>query len=130
MEWKKKMRGRDDRPGVVRVVGAALFVMFIVSGLLLLLLAAVLYKLEPGEAFIRIGVIMVYIISGVAGGLLMGKIQKEKKYLWGLAAGALYFAVLFVVSAAVKGGFDMEMGKVTTTMLLCAAAGMVGGMLA
>jgi putative membrane protein (TIGR04086 family) len=130
MEWKNKMRGRNTGHGVVWAVGAAMFVMFIVSGLLLLLLAAVLYKLEPGEAFIRIGVIMVYVLSGVAGGFLLGKIKKEKKYLWGLLAGVLYFAVLFAVSAAVKGGLDMETGKVVTTLVLCAAAGMVGGMLA
>ncbi len=77
---------------------------------------------------VRIGIIVIYILSGACGGFFLGKIQKERKYLWGLAAGALYFAILFLVSAATGGGDSMDMAKVATTFVLCAASGMAGGM--
>ena len=109
-------------------VMTAVFVMFVISGLLLLILAAILYKAEPGEAVIRIGVIVIYIISGFVGGLLAGKIMREQKFLWGLAAGVLYFIILFLASAIAEGGFDMEPAKVLTTLILCCASGMAGGM--
>lgn len=58
----------------------------------------------------------------------MGKIMREQKFLWGLAAGVLYFAILFVVSMLFKGGIDVEPTKLVTTFILCAASGMAGGM--
>ena len=97
--------------------------------LLLLLLAMLLYKMELEESAVRIGIIAIYVVAGIAGGFLMGKIMREQKYLWGLAAGAIYFVLLFAVSVAVKGGFDLDMTRVLTTMILCGASGMAGGMI-
>lgn len=129
MGLKNKMKARDTKSSPVMTVCASLLLMFILSGLLLLLLAALLYKVELSESAVRIGIIVIYILSGAAGGFLAGKIQKEKKFLWGLIAGVLYFLILFLISAAVKGGLDMELTKLMTTFVLCAAAGMVGGMI-
>lgn len=129
MKIQHKMKAREAKSNPVTAVFAAVFVMFIISGLLLLLLATLLYKMEPGESVIKIGVIVIYVISGVAGGFLLGKIRKEQKFLWGLCAGALYFVILFLVSATVKGNFDMEFSKFVTTLVLCSASGMAGGMI-
>lgn len=128
MGLKNKMRARDTKSSPVMTVCASLLLMFILSGLLLLLLAVLLYKAELSESAVRIGIIVIYILSGAAGGFFAGKIRKEKKFLWGLIAGVLYFLILFLISAAVKGSFDMEFTKLVTTFVLCAAAGMVGGM--
>ncbi len=129
MNLKHKMKSRDAKSNPVTAVLAAVFVMFIVSGLLLLLLAMLLYKMELEESAVRIGIIAIYVVAGIAGGFLMGKIMREQKYLWGLAAGAIYFVLLFAVSVAVKGGFDLDMTRVLTTMILCGASGMAGGMI-
>lgn len=129
MKINNKMKTRDAKSNPLTAVFAAVFLMFVLSGLLLLILALLLYKMELSESAVKIGIIVIYVISGIAGGFLMGKIMKEQKFLWGLAAGAIYFILLFLVSAVVKGGFDMEMTKVATTMILCGASGMAGGMI-
>lgn len=129
MNLNNKMKSRDAKSNPAVAVFTAVFVMFIISGLLLLLLALLLYKMELSESVVKIGIIVIYVLSGVAGGFLMGKIMKEQKFLWGLAAGAIYFILLFLISALVKGGFDMELTKVITTMILCGASGMAGGMI-
>ena len=58
-----------------------LFVMYFVTFILLLLLALVLYKAEPGEMVSKVWLIAVYIISGFLGGFLIGKRTKSKKFL-------------------------------------------------
>lgn len=129
MKLNHKMKARDAKSNPVTAVFAAVFVMFILSGLLLMILAMLLYKMEPGESVIKIGVIVIYVISGLAGGFFLGKMMREQKFLWGLCAGAVYFVILFFVSATVRGGFDMELSRVATAFILCAASGMAGGMI-
>lgn len=129
MSLEHKIKPRDAKGNPVTAIFLSVFIMFIVSGLLLLLLALLLYRAEPSEAVIKIGIVVVYVVAGFLGGFLMGRIMREQKFLWGLAAGVLYFVILFLASAAVKGGFDMDMARVSTTFILCAASGMAGGML-
>ena len=74
-------------------------------------------------------VIVIYIITGLTGGILMGKKIRDKKFLWGFLAGTVYFGILFVVSLAVKGGTGIEPVKMVTTWVLCACAGTAGGMI-
>ena len=128
MKLERKIKPRDAKSNPARAIFTAVFAMFIISGLLLLILALLLYKLELSESVIRVGIVVVYVVSGLLGGFLMGKIMREQKYLWGLAAGVIYFVVLFVASGLVKGGFDIEPVKVATTLILCGASGMAGGM--
>lgn len=125
---QNKMKARDAKGNPAHAIFLSVFVMFIVSGLLLLLLAMLLYKMDLSEGAVKIGIVVIYVISGVIGGVIMGKVMKEQKFLWGLAAGALYFVILLLVSLLVKGGFEMEPAKVLTTAILCGASGMAGGM--
>ena len=87
MNLEHKIKPRDAKNNPLTAIAVAVFAMFIVSGLLLLLLALLLYKMEPGESVIKIGIVVIYVIAGFLGGLLMGKIMRERKFLWGLAAG-------------------------------------------
>lgn len=128
MNMEHKIKPRDAKSNPATAVAAAVVVMFIVSGLLLLLLAMLLYKMDLSESVVKVGVVVVYVVSGLVGGILMGKIMREQKFLWGLAAGVLYFVILFVVSMLFKGGIDVEPTKLVTTFILCAASGMAGGM--
>ena len=128
MKLERKIKPRDAKSNPARAIFTAVFAMFIISGLLLLILALLLYKLELSESVIRVGIVVIYVVSGLFGGFLMGKIMREQKYLWGLAAGVIYFVVLFVASGMVKGGFDIEPVKLATTLILCGASGMAGGM--
>ncbi len=129
MNLEHKIKPRDAKNNPLTAIAVAVFAMFIVSGLLLLLLALLLYKMEPGESVIKIGIVVIYVIAGFLGGLLMGKIMRERKFLWGLAAGVIYFALLFVVSVLVKGSLDVEPARALTALVLCGASGMAGGMI-
>ncbi len=128
MKLRNKIKSRDEKRSPVTAVFAAVLVMFAVSSLLLLLLAMLLYKMELSESAVKIGIVVIYVISGLIGGFLMGKMMKEQKFLWGLAAGITYFCVLLLVSALVQGGIDLELTKLLTTLILCGASGMAGGM--
>ena len=128
MKMERRSRPADAKGSPANALFAAVFVMFIISGLLLLLLALLLYKLELTEQAVRIGIVVIYVISGLVGGFLMGKLMREQKYLWGLSAGAVYFVVLIAVSAIVGGGFEVDLTRAATTLILCAASGMAGGM--
>lgn len=74
-------------------------------------------------------VIVIYIITGLTGGILMGKKIRNKKFLWGFVAGTVYFGILFAVSLIIKGGAGIEPVKMITTWVLCACAGTAGGMI-
>ena len=66
-----------------------LVTMYIITGMLLLLLAFLMYKLDLTEPVVNGAIIAIYIIAGFLGGFLMGKKAGVKKYLWGLLMGAL-----------------------------------------
>ncbi|MGN0349912.1 MAG: TIGR04086 family membrane protein [Roseburia sp.] len=124
-----KIKARDAKENPIAAMLTAVFVMFVISGLLLLALAGVLYKAEPGESVIKVGVVVIYVVAGLVGGLFMGKKMREKKFLWGLAVGAVYFIILLGASVIAKGGLAFEMPKMAATLLLCLSSGMAGGMI-
>lgn len=106
-----------------------LFLMYAVTLILLLLLALILFKMEPQEIVCKIWLIAVYIISGLLGGFLIGKRRKSKKFLWGFFVGLLYFLILFAVSLLLYRGLAGDWMHLITTMILCVASGTVGGMI-
>jgi putative membrane protein (TIGR04086 family) len=128
MKITNKMKSRDAKGNPAAAVGAAVLVMLLISILLLLLLALLLYKMSLNESVVRIGIVVIYVIAGVAGGLVAGKTMKEKKYLWGLLAGAIYFVVLFAAGFALHGGLTAEPAGIFASLALCLASGMAGGM--
>lgn len=67
-----------EKSKTIFLVVKVLFAMYIVTGLILLLLTALLYKFDIGENVINLGVIVVYIISGFLGGFILGKVKNEK----------------------------------------------------
>lgn len=101
---------------------------YIITGVLLLFLALLLYKFQLSEPKVNIGIIIVYVISSFLGGFLEGKMMKTRKFLWGAAAGLLYFAILALISLAVNQGFGGNSSHFVTTLILCTAGGTLGGM--
>ena len=62
--------------------------------------------------------------TSLCGGFLMGKRMREQKFLWGMAAGIIYFLLLFGVSLLVKGTGDLQMTRIFSTLILCGASGL------
>ena len=63
-------------------IGKALFVMYFITGALLLLLAFLLFKLQLSEEIVTIGILAAYVLSTFVGGLYIGKKMQSKKFLW------------------------------------------------
>ena len=68
--------------------------------------------------------------ASVFAGFIIGKQMGKRKFLWGLAVGLLYFAVLFLISLLLDQNQALMSGERITAMLLCAAGGTLGGALA
>ena len=120
-------KGKACQDAAVRLI-KSLLAAYIVIGLLLLLLALLLYKLQLSESVVNIGIIAIYVAACFLGGFLEGKMMKTRKFLWGGAFGLLYFAVLAIISLAVGQGFSGSSSHFVTTLILCMAGGTLGGM--
>ena len=101
---------------------------YVLTAGLLLLLAFMLYRFGLSEKVVSICIIAVYIIVTFLAGLLAGKREGQKKFLWGLLMGALYFGILVAVSLVVNRGLEDVAGNMMTVFFLCAGSGMLGGM--
>ena len=112
----------------VRIM-TALLVSYLVTGLLLLLIAGLLYRFRLDEGKVQIGIILTYILSCFTGGFLAGKMMKNRQFLWGVFLGLLYFAIMMLVSLAVNRELQSSTSGFVTAFLLCMGGGMLGGML-
>lgn len=105
-----------------------LLVMYLVTGGLLLILSAMLYKMQLSESVVSVGIVVIYVISGFLGGFLSGKVMKTRRFFWGMVMGGAYFLILVLGSILFQKGINMELSRFFTTLILCTASGMVGGM--
>lgn len=106
----------------------ALLAGYVVTGVLLMILALLLYKIDLDEQKVTMGIIATYVISTFTGGFIMGKLVEEQRFVWGLILGVIYFLLLFAVSFAVNHQLQSNGTNLITTLLLCAGGGMLGGM--
>lgn len=102
---------------------------YLLTGILLLLLAFLVYQFGLGEKAVGIFIIVIYAAVNFCGGFFMGKKKKVKKYLAGFVMGILYFAFLVLVSLLCNHGLQDLSGNFFTTMIICTGSGMLGGML-
>ncbi len=105
-----------------------LVVMYLLTGALLFLLAVAMYRMDLSAQAAEIAIILIYILVGFAGGFFIGKKMQSRKYLWGAAAGAIYFGILLLASLAVNGGKVEDTVQLLITLVLCTASSMIGGM--
>ena len=78
-----------------------LLVSYVVTGVLLLLLAMALYRLELNEKSVSAAVIVIYVLSTLVGGIVIGKLAKVRRFLWGLLLGGSYFTLLMLITLGV-----------------------------
>lgn len=117
------------RNSKVVVILRDLLVSYIITGLLLLLLAFLMLKADVSGMILNGGILLTYILSSFTGGFLLGKSAEQKRFLWGLGMGALYFVTLVLISILTNSVMGMEAGRVVTVMAVCLFSGMLGGMI-
>lgn len=96
---------------------------------LLLLLALLLYRFNLTEKVVSACIVGIYILVTFLAGFLAGKREGNRKFLWGLLLGGLYFLILIVISLIVNQGMGEVAGNFFTVLILCCGSGMLGGML-
>ena len=93
----------------------ALVAAYIVTGLLLLILAFALYKLGLSENVVELGVVFIYLLSSAIGGFFIGKCMEVKRLLWGVLLG------LFYAQGIIQSGL--------LNTLICLGGGAIGAFL-
>ena len=113
---------------VIMLLVKAVLLSFIVSAILLLITSALMLGSNMSASFVGVFVIAIYIISNFLSGLIMGKGMEQRKFLWGIVSGLMYFVVIFVLSIFVMSTKDFSLMATIRTLLICTISGMVGGM--
>ena len=104
--------------------------MLVVSALVLAVVTAIMLKGHMTAGFIGGGVIAAYVVSALLGGFCIGQVKGRQKFLWGLLIGLCYFLVLFLTGKMIyHSGAAFDFQTISSGMI-CAVAGMIGGMLA
>lgn len=123
------MRKKEQNEVWIMWMVKALLAAYVVTGILLIILALALYKFELNEGAVTAGVTAVYLISTFTGGLVVGKLAKVRRFLWGIVLGILYFALLLLVTVGIYRTFHGSSTVILVTFALCAGGGMAGGMI-
>ncbi len=123
------MDKKVDIKGIVLPVLKTVLAVSIVTGVLLVVFAFLLYKLRFGDKVVDGGIIAIYFLANLVGGLIIGKAKEEKKFIWGLVVGLTYFFILAVISFMVTGAFFANGVPVLIALIACSVGGMLGGML-
>ena len=107
----------------------SLLASYIVTGILLLVLTFFMYKFELNEKIVSAAIVGIYVVSTLIGGMIIGKLTKSKRYLWGMVLGILYFVLLLLITLGVYRTLNGDSVSIVTSLILCAGGGMTGGMI-
>ena len=113
----------------VKDVLVALFAGYVCTFLGIVLLALLLLFFQVSENMVDIGIIIIYIISCLILGIIVGKRTKNKKFLWGIVGGAVYFILLILISLTANQSLGGNGKDIMTTLLICVGSGALGGMI-
>ncbi len=114
-----------------RVAGLfkSLFISYVLTAVVLLILSFIMYRTKMSVTGANAGILITYVISCLVGGFLFSGRVSGKRYLGGALMGAVYFVVVYLVSAVWNHSLTVQLPGMLTTFLICVFAGMLGGML-
>ena len=108
---------------VIKNIVIILLTQIILTTVILFVSSGIIWKYAYDEKAISAVVTGTYIVVNILG----GKLFKKNKFLWGLAAGVIYFSVLLLFGIVIfKTGTPGI--NVVGNALICAVSGMTGGM--
>ena len=107
----------------------SLLASYIDTGILLLVLTFFMYKFELNEKIVSAAIVGIYVVSTLIGGMIIGKLTKSKRYLWGMVLGIIYFVLLLLITLGVYRTLNGDSVSIVTSLILCAGGGMTGGMI-
>ena len=90
------------KQNVVLQIVKGIVLAYFLSALALVVLSFVMYKWDVSESVIRGGILFAYVFSCFIGGMAVSRQHNERKYLWGLLMGAIYFVILWGVATGAR----------------------------
>ena len=108
----------------------AMVLSYIISMAAILVLALLLYQFDLQDGQLRIGMLVVYALSCLAGGFFVGRKTKKRQYLSGLFVGLMYFSIHMAGVIAMEGIDPGRILPTTALAIMCMGSGMMGGILA
>lgn len=108
---EKKMRENHGKKGIIYAENLvkALLCAYLVTGMFLLILALLLYKAGLSEENVNLGIILIYVIGTFSGGFVMGKLEGQKKFLWGLEP--VWFILFYYCSSHLECTVRFRQGQ-------------------
>lgn len=106
-----------------------LILSYIVTGILLVLLAFLVYKFKLTENVTDLAIIAIYVAVTFLGAFVVGKKVKNRKFFWGFLLGFFYIAIIMLVALLLGKIFSVSGMVNLSTMVLCIGGGLLGGML-
>lgn len=123
------MERRVQKDSKIMWVLKSLLASYLVTGILLMLLTIALYKFNLNERAVSAAIVAVYVASTLIGGIIIGKLARTRRFIWGLGLGIGYFALLLLITLGVYHTLKGSGANLITTFILCAGGGMIGGMI-
>ncbi len=113
---------------MIKKISKSLIISYIVTFILLLIFSMIMYYGNVSEKVVGIFVIITYFISSLLGGLSIGKSVENRRFLWGMILGLLYFGIIMMITLVGRvGNEQIDSSKITGFITSC-IGGMLGGM--
>lgn len=103
-------------------------IQFIISAILMAIAAFIVLQLSPSHYIIKGIIIGIYVISTFTGGMIMGKVMENRKFLWGMLAGIVYVCIIMAVSLIANKGLNQGDIGIVSAVSSCILGGTLGGM--
>ena len=111
-----------------KAMGKSLLLSYGLTVLLLTALAFVMYQMKLSIDLATWGTTAICFLSCGLGGVLVGKQVGNRRFLWGLLSGVLYFCVLLILSW-ILGDNNVPWGEMARALAICLVGSMVGAVL-
>lgn len=112
----------------IGVVIKGLIFSYAVTGVLLAVLAFLVFRFGLAENVTDLSITAIYVIVTFLGAFIVGKKVKEQKFLWGFLLGFLYILIISAVAIGLGQVFQVASTANLTTAALCIGGGLLGGM--
>lgn len=126
VEQRAVRRMEMEQKKMWKETGVAVGASFLVTMLLLMLVAFFMLKAGLKEETVSKVMIAVYVLAPAVGGFMLGKKRKVNRFLWGLLVGAIYFIVYATAALCLQ---HVSAGDILWVAIPVCLGGMAGGML-
>ena len=114
---------------MIKKISKSLIISYIVTFILLLIFSMIMYYGNVSEKVVGLFVIITYFISSLLGGLSIGKSVENRRFLWGMILGLLYFGIIMMITLVGRvGNEQIDSSKIIGFITSC-IGGMLGGMI-